>query len=52
VPAPAGLEGGLQGSHGRPGSSFEAFAALRHLRMRGMDGMRRGARFEEDGNTT
>jgi hypothetical protein len=32
--------------------SFEALAALRHLRTREMEGMGRRRRFEEDGNTT
>ena len=37
VPASAGLEGGLQGSHRAPEGSFEA--ASRHLRMGAMDGI-------------
>ncbi|MWV22876.1 hypothetical protein FVE89_12870 [Methylobacterium sp. 2A] len=34
VPATAGLEGAFQRSRGRLEGSFEASAALRHLRMR------------------
>ncbi|MWV25743.1 hypothetical protein FVE89_27955 [Methylobacterium sp. 2A] len=39
MPAPAGLEGALQPAARCLEPSFEASATLRHLRMRGMDGM-------------
>ncbi|MEE7448354.1 hypothetical protein MRF4_11275 [Methylobacterium radiotolerans] len=38
MPASAGLEGGLQGSQFYLEGSFEASAALRHLRMRAWTG--------------